>query len=71
MSFDATKEQIEPVEEEMKKYGLSADVSRGAYKTVIGLIRDGRKAPFSHLTALLGVKEMVIARKNRSDNNNG
>ncbi|MFC2062809.1 3-deoxy-7-phosphoheptulonate synthase [Chloroflexota bacterium] len=60
MSSDATKEQIEQVIKEIKKYGLRADVSRGAYKTVIGLIGDERKVPFSHMAALPGVKDAVM-----------
>ncbi len=57
MKTNATKEQIEHVVKEIKKYGLRADVSRGAYKTVIGLIGDERKIPFDHFAVLPGVKE--------------
>ena len=59
MKTDATKEQIERVVKEIKKYGLRADVSRGAYKTVIGLIGDERKIPFDHFAVLPGVKEAM------------
>ncbi len=59
MKTDATQEQIEGVIAEVKKYGSRVDVSRGRYKTVIGLIGDERKIPFDHLTALPGVKEAV------------
>jgi len=59
MKTDATKEQIEQVVKEIKKYGLRADISRGAYKTVIGLIGDERKVPFDHFAVLPGVKEAV------------
>ena len=48
MKTDATKEQIEHVIKEIKRFGLRADVSKGAYKTVIGLIGDERKIPFDH-----------------------
>ena len=59
MKTDATQEQIDQVIKEVKKYGLRVDVSRGRYKTVIGLIGDERKIPFDHLAALPGVKEAV------------
>jgi 3-deoxy-7-phosphoheptulonate synthase len=59
MKTDATKEQIEQVVKEIKKYGLRADVSRGGYKTVIGLIGDERNIPFDHFAVLPGVKEAV------------
>jgi len=57
MKTDATREQIDQVVKEIKKYGLRADVSRGTYKTVIGLIGDERKIPFDHFAVLPGVKE--------------
>ena len=59
MKTDATKEQIEHVVKEIKRYGLRADVAKGAYKTVIGLIGDERKIPFDHFTVLPGVKEAM------------
>jgi len=42
---------------EVKKLGLRADVSRGESLTIIGLVGDERKIPFSHLSVLPGVKE--------------
>ena len=57
MKTDATPEQIDHVVKEVKKYGLRVDVSRGQYKTIIGLIGDERKIPFAHLAALPGVQE--------------
>lgn len=59
MKTDATKEQIEQVVKEIKRYGLRADVSQGAYKTVIGLIGDERRIPFDHFAVLPGVKEVM------------
>ncbi len=59
MKTDATEEQIERVVREVEKYGLRADVSRGAYKTVIGLVGDEMRVPFSRLEVLPGVKEVV------------
>jgi len=59
MKTDATQEQIAQVIKEIKKYGLGTDVSKGAYRTVIGLVGDERKIPFAHFEALPGVKEAV------------
>lgn len=57
MKTDATQEQIVQVIKEIKKYGLRADVSKGRYRTVIGLVGDERKIPFAHFATLTGVKE--------------
>jgi 3-deoxy-7-phosphoheptulonate synthase len=57
MKSDATIKQIKNVVKEIEKYGLRADVSRGAFRTVIGLIGDERKVSFDHLAVLPGVKE--------------
>ena len=59
METDATQEQIAHVVKEVKKYGLRADVSKGAFRTVIGLVGDESKIPFSHFAALPGVKEAM------------
>lgn len=57
MKTDATSEEIGKVIDEVIKFGLRVDVSRGQYKTIIGLIGDERKIPFAHLAALPGVQE--------------
>ena len=57
MKSDAATKQIRNVVKEIEKYGLRADVSRGAFRTVIGLIGDERKVSFDHLAVLPGVKE--------------
>jgi len=57
MKTDATQEQINQVIKEVNKYGLRADVSSGAYRTVIGLVGDERKIPFAHFATLPGVRE--------------
>jgi 3-deoxy-7-phosphoheptulonate synthase len=59
MNTDATPEQVERVIREIGKYSLRADVSRGEYKTIIGLIGDERKAPFDYFASLPGVKEAI------------
>jgi len=57
MKSDATREQVDYVVREIEKYGLRADVSRGDFRTVIGLVGDERKIPFDHFAILPGVKE--------------
>jgi len=57
MKTDATQEQIGQVVKEIERYGLRADVSRGAYRTVIGLVGDERRIPFDHFAVLPGVRE--------------
>lgn len=60
MKSDATAEQVAEVVKEIKKYGLRADVSKGKYRTVIGLVGDERKIPFPHFATLPGVKEATM-----------
>ena len=60
MKTEATEKEIANVVKEIKKCGLKADVSRGEFRTVIGLVGDERKAPFSHFAVLPGVKEAVM-----------
>ncbi len=60
METDATQEQIANVIKEIKEYGLRADVSKGAYRTVIGLVGDESKVDFTHLATLPGVKEAIM-----------
>ena len=57
METAATEEQITRVVEEIKKYGLRAEISRGTFRTIIGLVGDETKADFEHLGTLSGVKE--------------
>ncbi|MBI2832329.1 MAG: 3-deoxy-7-phosphoheptulonate synthase [Chloroflexi bacterium] len=59
MKAEATKEEIAQVVHEIKKFGLRADVSKGESRTVIGLVGDERKIPFSHFETLPGVKEVI------------
>jgi len=60
MKSDATQEQISDIVKEIKKYGLRADVSQGAYRTVIGLVGDESKIPFDRFAILPGVKEAMM-----------
>ncbi len=60
MQADATREEIAQVIKEVKKYGLRADVSKGANRTVIGLVGDESKISFDHLATLPGVKEAFM-----------
>jgi 3-deoxy-7-phosphoheptulonate synthase len=57
MEKDATQEQIKYVVSEIKKCGLRADISRGEFRTIIGLVGDESLISFAHLAALPGVKE--------------
>ncbi|MDD5169586.1 MAG: 3-deoxy-7-phosphoheptulonate synthase, partial [Syntrophales bacterium] len=59
MKRDATNEDIKRIVKEIQSYGLRADVSRGDFRTVIGLVGDERKMPFDHLSIMPGVKEVV------------
>jgi 3-deoxy-7-phosphoheptulonate synthase len=59
MKTGATQEEIDHVVQEIVRFGLRADVSKGEYKTIIGLVGDERKIPFAHFAALSGVKEAI------------
>jgi len=59
MKTDATQEQIAQVIKEIKRYGLRADVSKGAYRTVIGIVGDEKEVDFARLALLPGVKEAM------------
>lgn len=60
MKAEATEEEVVHVVKEIKKYGLKADVSRGEFRTVIGLVGDETRIPFSHFAVLPGVKEAMM-----------
>ena len=57
MKKGATAEEIKNVVAEVNKHGLRADVSKGEFRTVIGLVGDESKISFAHLAVLPGVKE--------------
>ncbi|MDD4873616.1 MAG: 3-deoxy-7-phosphoheptulonate synthase [Dehalococcoidales bacterium] len=57
MEKGATQEQINDVIDEIKKHGLRVDISRGEFRTVIGLIGDESKISFANLSIMPGVKE--------------
>jgi 3-deoxy-7-phosphoheptulonate synthase len=59
MKAEATDAEIEYVVNEIKKCGLRADVSRGEHLTIIGLVGDERKIPFSRFALLPGVKDVM------------
>ncbi len=60
MRTSATEEQIAQVVKEVRRYGLRADVSKGAYRTVIGLVGDETQIDFAHFATLPGVKEAMM-----------
>jgi len=59
MKTDATQEQIDHIIAEIEKCGLRADVIKGEYRSVIGLIGDERRIDFAHFATLPGVKEAI------------
>ncbi|MFC2010173.1 3-deoxy-7-phosphoheptulonate synthase [Chloroflexota bacterium] len=60
MKADATQEEVAAVVKEIEKYGLRGDVSRGAFRTIIGLIGNESKVDFSRFATLPGVKEAMM-----------
>lgn len=59
MKSEATAEEVAEVVNEIKKYGLRADVSRGEIRTIIGLVGDESKVDFAMLGLLPGVREAM------------
>jgi 3-deoxy-7-phosphoheptulonate synthase len=59
MKAEATPEEVASVVKEIKKYGLKADVSKGEFRTIIGLVGDERRIPFSRFAVFPGVKEAM------------
>jgi len=59
MKTDATPEEIEKVINEIKKCRLRVDVSKGEFRSVIGIVGDERQIDFAHLATLPGVKEAI------------
>jgi 3-deoxy-7-phosphoheptulonate synthase len=58
MKSSATAEEVNRVVEEIRKFGMRADVSKGEIRTIIGIVGDERKVDFERLAALPGVKEV-------------
>ncbi|OGO24655.1 MAG: 3-deoxy-7-phosphoheptulonate synthase [Chloroflexi bacterium RBG_16_50_9] len=59
MRDEATDGEIDEVIKEIRKSGLRPDVTKGEYRTVIGLVGDKSKIPLSRFTIFPGVKETV------------
>ena len=59
MKSEATDAEIAAVVNEIRKFGLRADVSKGEIRTIIGLIGDESKVDFSRLAMLPGVREAM------------
>jgi 3-deoxy-7-phosphoheptulonate synthase len=59
MKAGATAEQVDEVVKEIKRHGLRADVSKGEFRTVIGIIGDERGVDFARLESIPGVKEVL------------
>ncbi len=56
---DVTEEQIQHVIERVESLGLRAHLSRGTYRTIIGVIGDETKLQAEPLAAIPGVAEVV------------
>ena len=56
---EATEEQIQHVIQRVEALGLRAHLSRGSYRTIIGVIGDETKLQAEPLTAIPGVAEVV------------
>jgi 3-deoxy-7-phosphoheptulonate synthase len=59
MDNNATREQIDDVVKEIKRLRLRADISKGEYRSVIGIVGDERQLDFTHFATLPGVKEAI------------
>ncbi len=55
----ATDEQVDHVIERIEAFGLQAHLSKGTYRTVVGVIGDEEKIQRAPLTAIPGVEEAV------------
>ena len=55
----ATAEQIDHVVERVESLGLQAHLSRGTYRTIVGVIGDEAKLQSAPLSAIAGVDEVV------------
>ena len=54
-----TEEQIKHIAEKVEQYGLQPSISRGTYRTVIGVIGDEAKLAAAPLAAIPGVAEVI------------
>jgi 3-deoxy-7-phosphoheptulonate synthase len=59
MNSDATQEQMDNVIKEIRRLKLKADISKGEYRNVIGIVGDEAQIDFAHFAALPGVKEAM------------
>jgi len=59
LKSDVTEDQIEHVIERLKSLGFQAHLSRGTYRTIIGVIGDEAKLQATPLAAIPGVAEVV------------
>jgi 3-deoxy-7-phosphoheptulonate synthase len=59
LQSNVTEEQIQHVLERVKSLGLQAHLSRGTFRTIIGIIGDEEQLRFEPLLALPGVSEVI------------
>lgn len=59
LNESVTEEQIKHVAEKVEQFGLQTSISRGTYRTVIGVIGDEAKLQVAPLAAIPGVAEVI------------
>jgi 3-deoxy-7-phosphoheptulonate synthase len=59
LNESVTEDQIKHVAEKVEQFGLQASISRGTYRTVIGVIGDEAKLASAPLAAIPGVAEVI------------
>jgi 3-deoxy-7-phosphoheptulonate synthase len=59
LKSEATDAQVQHVVERVEAIGLEAHLSRGTYRTIIGVIGDERKLQAEPITAMTGVAEVI------------
>ena len=59
MRSDATAEHVDAVNDHLTALGLTANISRGAERTLIGAIGDDRKISSEVLETLAGVERVI------------
>lgn len=59
LNNDATEAQLSHLVEHVEASGLKANISRGTYRTIIGLIGDERKLSLEHVKSIPGVADVI------------
>ena len=59
LKSDVSEDQINHVVERVEALGMKAHLSRGTYRTIVGVIGDEQKVPAESLRAIPGVQEVM------------